>query len=195
MPEIGIRGIKVVAMRDPSDGSPLGANAQLLLDHWNSLPKHDLIPRRADLDPAKLRPLLGFLILAELNLKGELRLRLVGTNHVYRWGRDLTGGDYLQLLPAADRPLALARARLVLEHPCGCLGRCVEEYSSGAAVTLEFLRLPMRDEQDKATRLIIYAREIAPPLGQVNRGRGVGVRELPGVRFIDIGNGVPAPPG
>lgn len=179
---------------NPVAGEGLGPNARLLFDYWSSLPKHDLVPYRAELDPAHLRPLMGFLNMAELNAAGELHLRLVGSRHTERCGQELTGHDYFQLLPAAERPVALARARLVLEHPCAASGRRIETFDSGEAATIEYLRLPLRDKRGGATILVTYACDILPPAGHLSRGRGVGIRELPGVRFIDLGKGVPAAP-
>lgn len=175
----------------------LGAKACEFFAYWDGLPKHGLIPRRSDLDPVALKTLLADLVICKYEFDGEgaLVFRLVGTNHEQRWGRSLTGLNYLDLVPRERRALAWARQRLIVEHPCGTHSFRVETFATGRSVRLESTTLPLRGPDGAADMLVSLSAE-APDrktaAWQLGPGQSITDSQLG--RFIDIGNGEPRDP-
>lgn len=175
----------------------LSAEARLFFSYWDNLPKEGLIPRRGQIDPTMLKDLLPDLVICKYVFDNPpaIILRLVGTRHVMRWGRELTGVDYLDLVPPERRPLAWARNKLIVEHPCGTHSYRIETFASGGRARLESTALPLRDNDGKADMMILYSRE-APDerLEPWKLGAGQAFADSLQSRFIDIGAGVPAGP-
>lgn len=71
-------------------------------DYWQSKRAGRALPDRADIDPAELKPLLPYLIIAEVvEPSFRIRYRLIGTKVAQMSGLDFTG-RYLDELVAAD---------------------------------------------------------------------------------------------
>jgi hypothetical protein len=166
------------------------------LDYWESLPAEGLVPRRRDIDPIALRDHLPDIILARFE-DGERRLvlRLVGTGHVARWGSDLTGRNYLELIPEPVRPVAWARLRLIVDHPVGTHTFRLESYQSGRTVRMESLSLPLRGPDGPVNMMINFSREaervVQPPS---LLGPGQAFVDTLETRYIDLGAGAPRDP-
>jgi hypothetical protein len=188
------RSRSALSLRLPQDDVP-SARAQRFLDYWLSLPRDGLVPRRDSFDPAAVAPLLPDLILCRCEPGAEPRVvfTLIGSRHVDRWGRDLTGQDYLSFLPPHDRDAAWQRLRNVVEHPCGTHGYRAELYRSGKVVLLEALILPLRSRDGRVDRCIAYSHE-APGYEKARWDFSVGreFRATARERYLDIGNGVPS---
>jgi hypothetical protein len=70
-------------------GSPL---VEELYRYWEKRRQNRLMPRKSDIDPSDLKPLLPFLLLADFSAEPfRLRYRLVGTEVVAIYGLDFTG--------------------------------------------------------------------------------------------------------
>jgi len=180
-------------LRLPAGDVP-SARAQRFLDYWRSLPRADFVPRRESFDPAAVAPLLPDLVLCRYEFGPPPRVvfSLIGSRHVDRWGRDLTGQDYLAFLPEHDRDAAWQRLRNVVAHPCGTHGFRAEVYRSGKVVLLETLILPLRGRDGPVDRCIAYSHE-APGFEKPRWDISVGheFRATSRDRYLDIGNGVP----
>ena len=180
-------------LRMPAGDAP-SARAQRFFDYWHSLPKDGFVPRRESFDPAAVAPLLPDLILCRYEFGAPPRVvfKLVGSRHVDRWGRDLTGQDYLAFLPDQDRAATWQRLRSVVEHPCGTHGYRAEAYRSGKVVLLETLILPLRGGEGHVDRCIAYSHE-APGYEKPRWDISIGneFRATARERYLDIGNGVP----
>jgi len=98
----------------------------LLFRHWNAIRGGREMPARRDIDPAALGPrLLPHVAIIELGEAGNRpRFRLVGTEIVRRFGRELTGryleeflsGTYLTHLTALYREVWLCRCPIYEEN-------------------------------------------------------------------------------
>jgi hypothetical protein len=76
-----------------------------LVAYWEAKRAGRIAPRRADIDPAELKPHLPFLLMFDVLEDGcDFRFRLVGTGIVQGMGRDSTGKRLTELY--ADRPAA-----------------------------------------------------------------------------------------
>lgn len=173
----------------------MGEAFRRYLDYWESLPAEGLVPRRADVDPIALNDLLPDLILARFEGEGRLTLRLVGTGHVTRWGSDLTGSNYLDLIPAAMREVAWARLRLIVDHPVGTHTFRMESYKSGRTVRMESVSLPLRGPSGAVDTMMNFSREAETGLVPA-QGLGPGQAFVDAVetRYLDLGAGEPAAP-
>jgi hypothetical protein len=165
--------------------------------YWDGLSKHDFVPRRDDFDPVAVKQLLPDIAILQYRFADPpaVVFRLAGTSHVARWGRELTGLNYLDFVPLARRPLAWARQRLIVEHPCGTHSYRIETFESGRQVRLESVALPLRSRDGRADLMIVFSREA--PDQKVERwrlGTHQAFADSVGSRFIDIGKGVPADP-
>ncbi len=86
-----------------------------LLDYWETIRAHNLLPKRSDFDPIAVAPLLSRIFLAEWQSPAQrLRFRLVGTALVAVMGADHTGRWLDEAVPAGD-PLALMCRRAIDE--------------------------------------------------------------------------------
>jgi hypothetical protein len=113
---------------------------------WARLPRINELPSKASFRPAEFKPLLVNMVICELESDSCLRVRLSGTAVNERWGRDLTGANYFELISADDRPAALQRTRRALEQPCAVWSLREERYTNGRKVVLETLTLPFCDD-------------------------------------------------
>lgn len=165
--------------------------------YWDGLPKHDFVPRRDDFDPVAIKQLLADIAILQYRFEDPpaLVFRLAGTSHVQRWGRELTGLNYLEFVPPERRPLAWARQRLIVEHPCGTHSFRIETYESGRQVRMESLALPLRSRDGRADLMIVFSREAPDQRTEPWRlGPHRAFTDSVGNRFIDIGKGLPQEP-
>lgn len=181
----------------PDRVAGLSPAARRFFAYWDGLPKQGLVPRRDDFDPVTVKDLLPDVAILQYRFEGPgaLVFRLVGTEHVNRWGRELTGLNYLDFVPPERRVLAWARQRLIVEHPCGTHSFRIETYASGRQVRLESTALPLRSRDGKADLMIVFSREAPDRKTEPwQLGTHQAFADSVGSRFIDIGNGVPQDP-
>jgi hypothetical protein len=164
--------------------------ARELLAAWSRLPKHEFVPDRQDFDPAAVARLLPAVSIIERVDADEWRLRLIGTAIEHRWGRKLTGCDYLDLVSDSLKDLTRGEFRTVLEHPCGSWSLRHVQLHSGGFLTVETLRLPLRAIDGRVTLILSCSgktsRELLAPADEA-----CTIATIADQQFIDIGAGVP----
>ncbi len=79
---------------------------RILYEHWNEIRADTLVPRRAQLDPARLIPILPHLQIVELQSRSLIRCKLVGTALRDLFGFDYTGRNLVELGAARTAPPA-----------------------------------------------------------------------------------------
>lgn len=160
-------------------------------DYWNSLPKRDLIPSRADFDPCLQGPILSTYIIHELVSPEMVRIRLAGTKMREGFGMDPTGRNYLDFVEPARRAKASRAIFLVCEQPCGMLVKLKSKTQTGRMYMNETFALPMRDNEGRA-RLVYYQSNSAPLDGYRDATEDqLVVLDIAKRIFIDIGAGIP----
>ncbi|NQW08311.1 MAG: PAS domain-containing protein [Alphaproteobacteria bacterium] len=169
----------------------LGEQSRRFAEHWESLPKIDLIPSRAAFEPERLGPILANVVIHELISPELITLRLVGTAVVDDYGQEITGRNYLDFVEEERRPKASRAIHLICEQPCGMLVHLRSTTHSGKILTRESIALPMRNDDGKAA--LVYfcsspARERETFIDERDELRVMGVLQR---HFIDIGAGVP----
>ena len=144
-------------------------------------------PRRA-IDPARLRDILPSVILIEA--QGEaFPVRLAGTGFSERLRREITGTDWLDIVPEEHRAAMAVCLRRLLAHPCGVHFLVAEGWRTEPC--LEYALLPIsKSGQGTPDMLFGAAAMIREPESPAL------LAKLPAVtsrqaRLIDIGWGVP----
>lgn len=74
-----------------------------LYQYWNSLRGARVAPRRFEVDPARIAPILAQTFIVECERGGAHRFRLAGTRICEYFGRELRGSDLMDLWEARDR--------------------------------------------------------------------------------------------
>ena len=173
----------------------LGPLATRLIDYWLTLPKNNLVPARAALDPLAIREILPLFMLWELNRGHDAKWRLVGSGIREWFGRELTGRDVLEMHDEAARPKAVAAGLAMAAQPCASWGLMTLHSPQGYDFLVEVVALPLRDGEGKIN-LFANTMERVQDRGFFDAMAAVGAHMVNFVehRFIDIGAGLPVFP-
>src|SRR5579871_2251851 len=161
---------------------------------WRSLPRAGLVPSRSSFNPARAAKLLPKLILVEAptaRRKG-LYFRLVGQALNENVQQNMTGTNWLDVLPEAHHAEALESARLICEHPCGIWQLTPVHYERGFSQLIEVTIFPLGPGAD-GIPLMLGSLEFLTTnnLKRVELGKGLSAETSQVFEFIDIGAGTP----
>jgi len=151
------------------------------------------IPPKASLDLAPIARMLADAALVAVETPERCVYRLVGENLKNRIGFDPTGLNYYELVPEIRRRYATSAMNMVIAKPMGFRADIVQIYSSGEALTIESLGLPLASNEPGVLGFILFADEAQSRwdrrLAEGTRLLGANVvrRDL-----VDIGFGVDA---
>jgi hypothetical protein len=162
---------------------------------WRALPRTGLVPSRSAFNPARAAKLLSKLILVEAptaQRKG-LYFRLVGQALNENVQQNMTGTNWLDVLPEAHHAEALESARLICEHPCGIWQLTPVHYERGFSQLIEVTIFPLGPGADQIPLMLgslefLTTNSIKP----VQRGKGLSAETSQIYEFIDIGAGTPS---
>jgi hypothetical protein len=164
-------------------------------EFWRSLRGANLIPSRADFQPAKARRFLGDIVLMEAPSAQcpSLRIRVTGQRFDNLIGANLTGQDNLDFMPPEYRAGAIATARKMIEQPCGLWQISAAHLVFGYATNLEITAFPLSADKDGKSYLLTYVLS-AGGLGPVSMptDHGIGINTAATYRYLDIGAGEPS---
>lgn len=179
-------------MRDLPMAGLLSPNSLAFATYWSSLPKTGLIPDRDSFDPAAVKKFLNTFVILELVSPTQITFRLAGTAEAARYGRDVTGLNYLDYVEAKRRPKASEAFHAIVSQPCGMLAVIHSLSASGTHSTNEAIGFPMRDPLHHAS--IIYFQSNTLPENPLHDSYvdPLSVHSSVSRRiFIDIGAGTP----
>jgi len=164
--------------------------ARELLAAWSQLPMRECVPDRRSFDPLSIARILPVVSLIERTSDDEWHLRLIGTEIERRWGRSLTGCNYLDLLAPEAAGATLREFRGIVEHPCGSWSLRRLQLNSGELTTVETLRLPLRASEGSGNMILSCSGEIGRnALSTARQPRSIVT--IADQQFFDIGAGVP----
>jgi hypothetical protein len=165
--------------------------SQKLWAAWSRLPRPDIVPARSSFDPCDIPSVLPFISLIERTTRDEWRVRLAGTELERRWGRELSGLTYAEVLSSQAVKVTHCEFDAICRQPCGSWSLRHLELRSGRRLQTETLRLPLRDKNGEISLIVSCNGELAPDLmRETDQPREiVTVFEQ---EFFDIGGGVPA---
>jgi hypothetical protein len=169
----------------------LGAVAQQLFAAWAGLPKRDFVPDRASFDPMAVASILPVVSLLQRLGADEWRFRLVGTELERRWGRSLTGCNYIELVSLAMAEIMRRELVAIAQQPCGSWSLRRLQFRSGQLVEVETLRLPLRSDEGGITLVLSCSGELGTTKPySLDQPREV-IAFAPH-QFVDLGAGIPA---
>jgi hypothetical protein len=124
--------------------------------YWRSLAR-DGVPRRADIDPARIKPLLPYIMIVDLTDEPlRIRYRLAGTEVVRFTGLELTG-LYLDEIQMDDMDVnELLQAYRAIRDSRRC-GIGIAEFAMNGTrwLTTEYLMCPLRTDTAKIDKCIV----------------------------------------
>lgn len=172
----------------------LTGQARLFAEYWQRLPKQDGIANRKDFDVSQLRGILQSLVVLQLESPAVVRFRLAGTEEVRRYGREVTGGNYLDFVPEWRRPAVVQSFRLMLTWPCGMRAVIRSQTRGGIALHNQAVGFPFRGRDGRVDQLIFQSTDLDRTLTDnasniIESHEAVVERE-----FLDLGNGLPSQP-
>lgn len=165
---------------------------------WRGLerpgPAHDgLVPLRSAFRPEKASRLLANIALLEVHPGPPVttRIRLVGSALRDLVDANLTGFDYLDLVP--DRDYQAEYLNVCMSHPCAAWAVTPIIYGRGYNALVEITNFPLIDDATGGYLTLIFIIEVGTD-GFKNRSieTPVELRRAIAKSFIDIGAGTPA---
>ena len=134
-----------------------------LYAYWDRVRNGRLAPRRFEIEPAKIAPLLPETFIAECSDPSTYRFRLVGTRICRCFGRELRDTDFLALWEPEDREALDSLLKTVVNDAAGGHGVFHAYTPSGRRATFEFVVLPLVHAADTINRLVGVITAIDPP--------------------------------
>lgn len=164
--------------------------SQKLWAAWLQLPRPRIVPSRASFDPCTIPSILPVISLIERVGPKEWRVRLAGTEIERRWGRELAGLTYAEMLSTQAVEVAHCEFEAICRLPCGSWSLRRLELCSGRRLQTETLRLPLRDKNGEVSLIVSCNGELSADLMQPpDQPREiVTVSEQ---QFFDLGAGIP----
>lgn len=168
----------------------LKPTARALLAAWGKLPRRGAVPDRHSFDPTAIPAILPVVSLIERRADDEWLLRLVGTEIERRWGKRLTGCNYLDLVSAAAVDATRAEFRAVVEQPCGSWSKRDLALRSGLSAVVETIRLPLRGGDGRVNLILSCSGEVSREYRSAD-SEALAIAAIAEHQFFDIGAGVP----
>ena len=95
------------------------ATSRELFAYWNRIRGSEPAPRRSDIEPGDIRRVLPDTFILEVIASGNHRVRLAGTRMCSLYGREIKGGNFLDLWSDEDRHTVASAAERVAEDATG----------------------------------------------------------------------------
>ncbi len=134
-----------------------------LYAYWDRVRNGRLAPRRFEIEPASIAPLLPETFIAECTGFFSYRFRLVGTHVCDHFGRELRGTDFLSLWDAQDRDAMATAVTTVVRDGAAAHGTFHAYTATDRQATFEFVILPLVHAADSVNRLLGSIAAIDPP--------------------------------
>lgn len=126
-----------------------------LLTYWDKLRDGRLLPRRSEIDPGALKPLLPYISILELRAPDVMVYRLHGTALRDIMGMDATNRNLLDFTPIEGLRLRAYRLWSAATVPCGSTYEIDLSYARGAKNAHEGLSLPIEPVREGAPPLLL----------------------------------------
>lgn len=114
-----------------------------LFQYWDRLRNGRAAPRRSEVEPADIKPMLADTFILERDTRGEAVFRLAGTRLCATYGRELKGFAFTSLWAPQDQPLAGRLATGSLQEKSVSVTSYEGVTNQGRSVAFELLLLPL----------------------------------------------------
>lgn len=173
--------------------APLTSRSKNFLSIWHGWRHGRMLPERRDIDLGQLGDLAGTSLLLNVRGHDDIRADWVGDTITALLGYDLTGMNYLDLTSPENRAWRAHLTMAQMAQPCSVVIYYMLQLAQGGVMPVEFVSGPMREDGASNASLILCC---ASGLTGLHEGQGKAVNpdsyeEGEGMRFIDIGAGVP----
>ncbi len=130
-------------------------STKLLFNYWNNLRGTKNAPERKQLDPVKLRKILGNIFILESKEQEEnFKFRLVGSHLYLAYCRELKGRFFLDLWREKDDEAMKTLLKAVTEDNAVALTSFQGTSTRGKKVNFEIMLLPLRHNGNTNTRIL-----------------------------------------
>ncbi len=137
--------------------------------YWQGLRVGTTLPRRDQIEPRALSPLLGAVCLVDWTEHGAARLRVAGQVFARLYGMELHGAPLALLFEPSERTGIGHMVRTVCEGPCAVdLGLRSDGGAGRPSVTARMMLLPLLDRNGGRT-LAIGSLEVTGDVGRAPR--------------------------
>lgn len=160
---------------------------------WAAIPKHGLVPDKAELRPERFAPFLRTAYLVELHDEPDRRIlfRIAGEGIRNALGVDLRGRNYIDFVPEEHRETSgTSMKRMFGEQPCGRWLRKEVVHRDGFRQLLELTQFPVSDRANGLQLVLGIAEGLGEDIAHTADGR-FRIECLDHEQFIDIGAGRP----
>lgn len=171
--------------------APLTARSRRFLEVWHGWRGDRLLPERSDIDHAALGELSGTCLLLNVRGHDDINIDWAGGTITDQIGVDLTGCNYLDLTSKANRAWRAHLTLAQMAQPCSVAIYYWLRLGNGSTLPVEFVTGPMCEDGARQASLILCC---ATGLTGSEAGNAIdpdSYEEGEGMRFIDIGAGVP----
>jgi hypothetical protein len=133
----------------------LHAGSRALLRYWELIRGERSVPTRSDLDLRKITDIVPWLFILERNpVRQAYRLRLAGTGISLLWGRDLTGGEFLDEWRETERLFVGSVLDRVVARLQPFVARAHATSTDGNGLKLEMLGVPIRSSANNQVQIL-----------------------------------------
>ena len=127
---------------------------QKLLEYWNEIRAGRLAPRRLEIEPTAIAPILAETFMLERAGTEAHPYRLAGTRLCEAFGMELRGRDFLFGWTIADRATLVHHLRSLATHGAGIRMSYVASSDVRHAVQMESILLPLLHGGEEIARII-----------------------------------------
>ncbi|HXG77830.1 MAG TPA: PAS domain-containing protein [Methyloceanibacter sp.] len=134
-----------------------------LYAYWDSVRNGRVAPRRFEIEPARIAPLLPQTFIAESAGRLGYRFRLAGTKICEQFGRELRGADLVELWGVSDRAAMASLLRNIFCDAAVGYGRFRSYTATERHADFELLLLPLIHGGEAVNRILGAITAIEPP--------------------------------
>jgi hypothetical protein len=164
---------------------------RILFQHWNEIRADTLVPRRSQLDPSQLLPILPRLQIVEVQSRSVVHCKLVGTGLRDLFGFDYTGRNFIEMAPPEGRRIRSYRTWQVINRPCATYFGGSIPFASGARAPVGGVSLPLLPDRAGGAPLVVAVIATVSERGWINEQCGSTIGMPEHFAFLDIGAGIP----
>lgn len=171
---------------------PLSTRSREFLAIWHGWRRGRIVPERRDMDLAALGELAGSCLLLNVRGHDDIQIEWAGEAITRQIGVDLAGCNYLDLTSKENRAWRAHLTTAQVAQPCSAVIYYWLRLGRGGILPVEFVTGPFcEDGASQATLALCCASNLTRP-GSDKAVDPDSYEEGEGMRFIDIGAGVPS---
>lgn len=171
--------------------APLSERSRRFYAAWHSWREADEIPERSHLEFG-LGELKSTAMMLEARGRDDMPMVFVGPVFTERLGIDLTGVNYLDMTTKANRSWRAHLTLAQLAQPCGSVIYYWLRAGDGSLLPVEIVCAPLRESGAEQPSLLLgCASGLAKTAEDASAIDPDSYQEGDGMRFIDLGFGVP----